>query len=292
LQDPRTFSRRSVLRFGLFGGAGLATALLIGCSEDDKDDNGDDAAATPTPTQAPAATSGDSGSVLRLVSGWYRDRQVRYYDFGDNTKLTQGSSVAVAPIFAFIAGTDAEGNPQFVAGQHNIVDVRPGDAGYSDLWQVVMVTVPDGYAPDSMKSAADVTSSGFEMTMTAIFVNCPIISEGTELEGGEPLVQGWYRDEAVFYPDFGPNSAVAIPIFAFITGMDAAGAPRFVEGQMNIIDSIPEDAGYSAFWRVNLVTVPADYEPNSIKAATDVRSSGHEVTATDIVVNCPVVEVT
>jgi hypothetical protein len=284
LDGPTLYSRRAALRLGLLGGAGLAAAALIGCGDDDDETP----AAVPT---TPPAAGGNGENVLSLVSGWYRDRQVRYYDFGDRTKLTQGSSIAVAPIFALITGMDGEGNPQFVEGQHNIVDVVPGDAGYSDLWQVVLVTVPADYAPDTLKSAAEVSSSGYGTMTTDIFVNCPIVEEGTQLEGGEPLVQGWNKGEAVFYPDFGPNPAIALPIWAFITGMDASGTPQFVDGQMNIIDSVPADQGYSAFWRVNLVTVPADYEANSIKSAADVRAAGHQITETDIVVNCPVVEV-
>jgi hypothetical protein len=226
-----------------------------------------------------------------LVTGWYRDREVKYYDFGDNTKLGQGSSVQTAPIYVFIHGLNADGTPDFVEGQHNIVDVVPGEAGYSDLWQVMLVTVPDDYVPDSVKSAAEITTAGYEMTATDMFVNCPIVPAGTTLEGGEPLVQGWNDGEEVFYPDFGENLNVAIPIWVFVTGFDADGNPQMVEGQRNIIDAVPGDAGYSAFWRVNFVTVPASYEANTIRSAEGVRASGYPVTQADVVVNCPVTEV-
>jgi hypothetical protein len=70
--------------------------------------------------------------------------------------------------------------------------------------------------------------------------------------------------------------------------MNADGSPQFLEGQNNIIDAVPSDTGYSAFWRVSLVTAPEDYEPNSITSAAEVVSSGYEITETDLVVNCPV----
>lgn len=287
----KRLSRRSFLKVGSLGLA--AGAFLIACGDDDDDQGaatpGGNGAPTkvpqPTATSAPAATTGNE---LSLISGWYRDREVQYYDFGTNTPLTEGSSVLTAPIYAFITGMDADGNPQFVEGQNNIVAVQPGDEGYSDLWQVMLVTVPEDYEPNSIKSASEVMSGGFDVTQTDIFVNCPIVPEGTTLEGGEPLVQGWLDGEEVFYPDFGPNPPVAIPIWAFITGMDADGNAQFVEGQMNIIDAVPDDAGYSAFWRVNLVTVPEDYEANSVTSADGVRSAGYDVTQTDMVVNCPV----
>ena len=229
------------------------------------------------------------GQELPLVSGWYRDQPVRYYDFGMNS-ATNGGAVATAPIYVFVHGMDAEGNPRFVEGQHNIVDVRPGDTGYSDLWQVMLVTVPEDYTPDSITSVGQLMGMGYEITPTDMLVNCPIVEDGTTLEGGEALVQGWYRGEEVYYPDFGLNPAAAIPIWAFITGMDSEGAPQFVEGQQNVIDAVPTDAGYSAFWRVNLVVVPEGYVPNSVRSRADLDAMGYEVVQTGMVVNCPVTE--
>jgi hypothetical protein len=188
-----------------------------------------------------------------------------------------------------VSGTNADGSPRFVEGQNNVIGVKPGDQGYSDLWRVMLVSVPATYRANDLKSASAVMSSGFGIAETSMFVNCPVVDKGTTLEGGEKLVQGWLNGQEVFYPDFGANPPVAIPIWAFVTGMDAQGNPRFVQGQQNIIDSIPGDPGYSAFWRVNMVSVPESYAANSIKAADAVRTSGHPVTQTDIVVNCPVV---
>ena len=324
----RRLSRRTMIRGSVAGAAGLSLFALVGCDDDGGAEGSDDDMMTPTGTamaddMATASPTGEAmmtatpdamGSATAtptmsddmddmtavdlgepkqfdLVQGWYQGADVVYYDFGANTPLAGpgGASVAVAPIYAFITGMDADGTPQFVEGQHNLIDVVPGDEGYSDLWEVNLVVVDDMYAPDSIRSAADVMTSGFEMMKPGLFVNCPVVPEGSTLEGGEELVQGWYQDQAVYYPDFGPNDPVAIPIWAFITGMDAAGMPQFVEGQRNIIDAVPGDAGYSAFWLVNLVTVPEDYEVNSITSAAEVMASGHEMTATDMVVNCPVV---
>lgn len=280
---PKRFSRRTLLRTSALTGAGLAAAFVVGCGDDDDSGNGTAVATTP-----PAgATTPPAAGTKMLVAGWYRDQPVEYYDFGMNSPAS-GNTVAAAPIWAFITGMDSDGNPVFVEGQHNVVDVVPGDPGYSDLWEVNLVTVPEDYEPDSIKSRADVEASGYAITVPGLLVNCPIVPEGTMLEGGEELVQGWNKGEAVFYPDFGANPAVALPIWAFITGMDADGNPQFVEGQDNIIDSVPDDEGYSAFWRVNLVTVDDTYEPNSITSAEDVLAAGSEITETDLVVNCPV----
>jgi hypothetical protein len=275
-------SRRMLLRGAAVAGTGLIAAYVVGCTDDEED--GSASTGAPTPTAEPET----GGAEQKLVAGWYRGSEVKYYDFGANTKLASGSVVATAPIYVFITGMNADGTPAFAQGQHNIIDVKPGDAGYSDLWQVMMVTVGDDYEADSIRSKADVDASGLQVTTTQMFVNCPVVPEGTTLEGGEALVQGWYKGDEVLYPDFGANPAVALPIWVLITGLDAQGDPEFVAGQMNVIDSVPSDEGYSAFWRVNMVTVPAGYQPNSLTSASDVISAGYNIAETDMVVNCPV----
>jgi hypothetical protein len=292
----KRYSRRSVLAAGALGIG--ATAFLVACGGDDDDDGAATGATGATGSTGSGGATGATGAVgstgemmeheLALVHGWYKGKEVQYYDFGANTPLTTGSSVATAPIYVFISGMDASGNPEFVEDQHNIIAVKPGDEGYSDLWQVMLVTAGDDYEADSVKSAADVMSGGFEVTETQMFVNCPVVEEGTTLEGGEAIVQGWYNNEAVFYPDFGANPPVAIPIWVFITGVDASGSPQFVEGQMNVIDAVPGDAAYSAFWRVNLVKAPEGYVANMLKSADEIRDMQYTVEETDMNVNCPV----
>jgi predicted lipoprotein with Yx(FWY)xxD motif len=224
-----------------------------------------------------------------LVSGWYKDQAVKYYDFGANTHLVNGK-VADAPIYALIYGMKADGSPDFVPGQHNIIDVLPGQTGYSDLWDVNLVTVPQDYTADSIRSADELMAMDYPMVEAGLLVNCPIVPPGSTTETGRTLVQGWYMGQKVYYFDYGMNSEMAAPIYALITGMDAEGNPQFVEGQHNIIDVIPGDEGYSAFWHVHLVTVPADYAAETFKSADAVMTSGYEMTETDILVNCPVVE--
>ena len=300
----RRTGRRALLRGLGISAASLSGAILIGCSDDD------DTVATATTeamdgdsmaTAATEAMAGDSmteamdaalgdAKHYELVGGWYRGEPVVYYDFGMQSPLMNAASVGAAPIWVFITGMDAGGEPQFVPHQHNIVDVVPGDMGYSDLWQVNLVTVPEDYVADSITTKADLDAMAYPTVQPGLFVNCPIVPAGSTLENGEELTRGWYNGEQVYYPDFGPNPAVGIPIWAFITGMDADGNPQFVEDQHNVIDAIPSDAGYSAFWIVNLVVVDDGYEANTIKSAADVASSGFEVLTPGLMVNCPVVE--
>lgn len=286
-------NRRSFIRAVGVTAAGGATLALAGCGDDDDDDSAaPTGTSAPTGTTAPATSSGDSAEKAKnfeLVDGWYRGEEVVYYDFGMNSPAS-GSTVQTAPIWAFITGMDNGGNPIFVDGQHNVVDVVPGDDGYSDLWEVHLVMVPAGYQTDSIRSAEEVLAAGHEVVKPGLFVNCPVVPAGSTLENGEELVQGWYKGEEIFYPDFGANVPGAIPIWVFATGMNADGSPQPVEGQHNIINRLPSDTGYSAFWRVNLVMVDGDYEANDITSADQISSSGYEVTVTGLVVNCPVVE--
>ncbi len=309
------------------GTAGLAGALLLGCAAESPEDKAkmeadekakmaaaekskmeadekskmaaaekskmeaDEKAKMAAAGKAAPASVADlgAGKQYKLVSGWFRGAEAKYYDFGMNTALTASGGVAVAPIWVLATGMNADGSPKLVEGQHNIIDLLPGQPGYSDLWEVRVVTVPADYKADTHKSKADLDAARLTGSAVGLFVNCPVVPTGSTLEGGEKLVQGWYKGQQVFYPDFGPNPPAALPIWAFATGSNADGSPKLVEGQRNVIDSVPGQAGYSAFWRVNMVAVGADYKANAVNSAALVASQNLKSTQTNLMVNCPVV---
>ncbi len=101
-----------------------------------------------------------------------------------------------------------------------------------------------------------------------------------------PRVDGWYRNASVSYLDYGPQSNVAVPILAFF---QAASPSTPVAGQRNIIDTIPGQPGYNDFWRVYKVLAPSSYVANSIRSLAEAVASGYTIEATNVVVNCPVV---
>lgn len=102
----------------------------------------------------------------------------------------------------------------------------------------------------------------------------PFITRGLGPEG-----------EHVEYYNFDVQPTTPAPIYVlFREGMDSP-----VEDQLNIIDVVPGDPGYNDFWRVHRVTVPSDYEANTATSFEDVDDAGYTVTATDTLVNCPVV---
>ncbi|TMT87435.1 hypothetical protein E2L06_12925 [Haloterrigena sp. H1] len=120
-------------------------------------------------------------------------------------------------------------------------------------------------------------------------------SEGNELPGpNEPIdfdqqpfvTEGLGPDgEVVSYYNFDVQPTTPAPIYALFR----EGEETPVEGQRNIIDVIPGDEGYNDFWHVHEVTVPADYEANTATSVQDLQDSGYEITAIDVLKNCPVV---
>jgi len=124
------------------------------------------------PVVNPGATI--QGSTSTPTSGWYRNREVFYFDHGASSP-GHGFVVDSAPIYAFF---HSDGSP--VAGQKNVIDVRPGDAGYSDLWKVTKVVVPGSYMANSLKDARSILAARdlgqVTLEATEIYVNCPVVT--------------------------------------------------------------------------------------------------------------------
>ncbi len=66
-----------------------------------------------------------------------------------------------------------------MAGQRNVVDLKPGDAGYSDLWNVTKVIVKSGYVPNSLRDVhsilAEAKAGNVALQSANIYVNCPAL---------------------------------------------------------------------------------------------------------------------
>ncbi len=101
------------------------------------------------------------------TEGFYRGQTIEYLDFGP-VKLKTGNKVA--PLWSITNG---------VEDQYNIVDVVPGQKGYSPLWEVTLLTWKDGVTPRKLTSAAAARKALAAGDLTAkkpgVVVNCPII---------------------------------------------------------------------------------------------------------------------
>ena len=89
-------------------------------------------------------------------------RSVQYYNF-------DVQSTNPAPIYVLFY----EGASEPVANQMNIIDALPGEAGYSDFWKVIKVTVPADYTANSIKSFEELTAAKFPIEKTDLIGACP-----------------------------------------------------------------------------------------------------------------------
>jgi PQQ-dependent dehydrogenase (methanol/ethanol family) len=101
----------------------------------------------------------------------------------------------------------------------------------------------------------------------------PFITQGLSPTTGKP----------VRYYNFDVQPTAAAPIYVLYR--EGEGKP--VEGQLDIIDTLPGEKGYNDFHQVWKVSVPKDYVANSITDA--VRDAGYHMQQTDTLRNMPVV---
>jgi hypothetical protein len=253
--------------------------------------------ANPSLPAANAPIDFDQGPFITRGLG-PNGEHVAYYNF-DVLPTTP------APIYVFFP----EGSSTELTAQMHIIDVVPGDAGYNDFWQVVKVTVPASYVPNSVTSAAELHAAGFTLTRTRMIVNCPVVPAGSTARlryTSEPngLVQGWYRDQVVEYFSFDehmltgatvptapiyvtfninpdPNNPMSGPPSGFVT------EPSSMQTH-NVVSVLPEAASYSPLWEVIAYDDAAFSSVNNLAAAQQAK-----VLVPDAgLVNCPIVSKT
>ncbi len=91
--------------------------------------------------------------------------------------------------------------------------------------------------------------------------------------------------QMVEYYNFDVQPTAPAPIYVLFK----EGSTTPVDGQLNIIDAIPGEAGYNDFWRVTKVTVPSSYVANTVTSHTEIVAKGYAIETTNTLVNCPVV---
>lgn len=232
-----------------------------------------------------------------ITAGFGPDgRRTSYYNF--DVRPT-------APVPIYVLFTPGATTP--VAGQLNIIDVVPGDAGYNDFWRVTKVEVPADYVANTITSVADIDALGLTKTTTTTLVNCPVVPAGSMARkrvgtGSAALQRGWYKDQVVHYFSF-EEAALATageqvpvsPIYVtFNTNPDQPGggpASGFVtepggSQTHNVLGSMPGGAGYSPLWSVSV------YDNAAFSSVSDLTSArAARLLAADVAtVNCPLAE--
>ena len=211
-----------------------------------------------------------------VTAGFFRGKQVGYFDFGP-IKLKPGNKLA--PIWAVTNG---------VTDQHNIVDTVPGQADYTPLWQVSMVTFKSGATPHLLKSKADVDAAvqagEVTVTQTNTVVNCPVLGFG------QKRIAGFSAGKVIHYYDLGPvKVAPGNDVVPLYTVTNAATGQNNVTG-----DTIaPGATDYPPLWGIVKVTWKPGAARRVLTSFAQIRQAkaAGEVTIarTSLVVNCPLV---
>ncbi|MFC6721290.1 hypothetical protein [Halobacteriaceae bacterium SHR40] len=109
--------------------------------------------------------------------------------------------------------------------------------------------------------------------------------EAIDFDQAPFLTQGLGPDgETVEYYNFDVQPTAPAPIYAFVY---ENGDP--VEEQLNIVDVVPGDDGYNDFWQVTMVTVPDDYEANTVTSVSGISDADYDLEQTNVIKNCPIV---
>jgi len=237
----------------------------------------------------PIISTQPEGTLFNITLCWYQDRQVKYYNFGNRSQYNS-PSIASIPIYVFVTALPGNnGSPVKVPGQFNVINFNVNDPGYSDLWQINFVLVDSTYVANSITNTTELFAKYASSLTVGPLVNCPLVPEGSILAGGYGpvyLTQGWYKSTPVYYFDFGADPGIPIPIWVvFDSNGNQVGN--------NIIDSIPGDDGYSAFWHVWNVSIPPTYLANTLRnaSATSVAPYSSRPLIPPTYLNCPVVYV-
>ena len=107
------------------------------------------------------------------------------------------------------------------------------------------------------------------------FDSGPFITQGLSPSTGKP----------VRYYNFDVQTTMPAPVYVLYR----EGEAKPVEGQLDIIDTLPGEKGYNDFRQVWKVTVPKDYVANAIVDAGALKDAGYKMEQTPTLRNMPVV---
>lgn len=114
----------------------------------------------------------------------------------------------------------------------------------------------------------------------------PAAGQAIDFDRAPFVTQGYGPGgEIVQYYNFDVQPTSPAPIYVLFR----EGESTPVAGQLNIVDAIPGDEGYNDFWRVTRVTVPRDYEANTVTSLSEIQARGYRMEVTNTLVNCPIV---
>jgi hypothetical protein len=244
--------------------AAVALTALVGCADDG--DGG--AVADATSDVAGGDATGDTGGGDATADGMTDDAA------GEDTagQDTAGEDTAGEDTTGEdTAGEDTAGED--TAGE----DATDGDTGGAEPKDPA--TAPraliDRFSEEAGTLMVRTAENGLPAAGAPIDMDvAPFVTQGLGPDGS-----------VVRYYNFDVQPLAPAPIYVLFR--DGEDAP--VEGQLNIVDVIPGDAGYNDFWHPHKVTVPVDYVANTVTSAAEITAAGFAMEPLPALVNCPIV---
>jgi len=100
-----------------------------------------------------------SGSKQDIIQGWYKNRSIYFFNFGQNTAFS-------APMWVLTNNSGEQ------ISQDNIVDAVPGDNEYSGFREIISVNVANDY--NNIRSKDAILTGQYKMTPGGT-INAPIV---------------------------------------------------------------------------------------------------------------------
>lgn len=209
------------------------------------------------------------------------------------------NSKYIAPMYVIMGKDGPIGLP--------IIDVLPGDVGYTPWWRRTIVRTTDKYQGEKIWSRAAV-DAGVRLGIlsdpepTTSIVNCPVALQGTTFDVGNGLVSEasrvWYRNTAAYWIQFKEIIDVplerremplfpvyvlqrinsASPLYEFATGVDLNG-DRALNASNNIFAGALGEERYSPLWFASFVRVAADVRSVDTSTAPELTRESQLVNA-------------
>jgi len=147
--------------------------------------------------------------------------------------------------------------------QFPVVAKAPGDAGYSDIWDIWKVITPDAFKENNwIRDAATVEklladpAGGFSASSTGIYLNAPIVPEGTTADskaegkaGRATRLYAWYQGKRAPFLYFEGSLHLAADGTVPLSTLKLAGKRWGADGPLTAA-SWPKSAGYAPLAKV------------------------------------------
>lgn len=234
------------------------------------------------PTQAPSVTTlpdyatrlPEFTQQIDYLRGFAEGRAIWYWNVdGTNSRL-------IAPTFDIVGSDDAL--------QFRVIDVIPGDPGYTPWWRIVRYRVTDRWNGEVFTSRAAIDAAAQAGLLegpeeTDEILNAPVSISIVAANDGDQVVNRakavWYRGLRTYWVPFSQTIRVptgvqqmnmlpvyifrriqeATPLYEFGSGIDLNG-DEVLDDSNNVFAADVDNEDYTPLWFISYVRTVAAYE--------------------------------